>query len=275
LRATGKRAYGTFAGLAIAGAAIAGGLILERIRIGDLLSLSAVLLVPGGTLAAVIIGTPAATLVSAIRSCRGLFRRQTDKRREAADHILGCAAVSKRLGVSSMEPVVESLESGPLRRALLLIVDGVAPQEVRRQMQIDISVEEENAEADARVFEQAGGYAPTIGIIGAVIGLIQVMGQLTNVDAVGRGIAAAFTATLYGVALANLVLLPLASRIRARAKGEIEFRELILEGSMAIGEGLSLRLIRARLETLLEQEASVPLGAVSAGQDEKAERMTA
>jgi chemotaxis protein MotA len=275
LKATAQRDHGTFTGFAIAGSAIAGGLLLGRTRISDLFSLNAILLVAGGTLAAVTFGTPSATLMSAVRRCRGLFRRQADNRRDAADQILRCATLSKRLGVSSMESVAEALDNGPLRRALLLVVDGTAPQEVRRQMEIDISVEEGNAESDARVFEQAGGYAPTIGIVGAVIGLIQVMRQLGDVDAVGRGIASAFTATLYGVALANLVLLPLAARIRARVKGEIEQRELILEGVIALGEGLSLRMIRTRLDMLLEPGPAVSLSAVSPVQAEKAERMTA
>ena len=166
-----------------------------------------------------------------------------------------CAVLPRRLGLASIEQEAEAMENGLPRRALLLVVDGIATEEVPgRQLQIEIMAEEDRAEADARVFEQAGGYAPTIGIIGAVIGLIQVMKQLGNVDEVGRGIAAAFTATLYGVALANLLLLPIAARIRSKARSEMEVKELILEGVTALGEGVSLRLIRTRLETFLASE---------------------
>jgi chemotaxis protein MotA len=252
---TTKRDFGAFAGFAIAAAAVAGGFILERGRIGDLGNPGAALLVIGGTIGAVVIGTPRSILASSLRRCRGLLSRESKAGREAAHQVMRCAMLARRLGLASIEQEAEAVENGLLRRALLLVVDGVSTSEVRRQLQIEIAAEEDRAEADARVFEQAGGYAPTIGIIGAVIGLIQVMRQLGNVDEVGRGIAAAFTATLYGVALANLLLLPIAARIRAQARSEIEVKELIMEGVTALGDGLSLRLIRTRLETYQNMSA--------------------
>ena len=180
--------------------------------------------------------------------------------KDARRRIISCdARLSPGAGVSlAIEQEAEAVKNSLLRRALLLVVDGVAHHEVRRQLQMDIAVEEDRAEADARVFEQAGGYAPTIGIIGAVIGLIQVMRQLGNVDQVGRGIAAAFVSTLYGVALANLLLLPLAARIRSKARSETSLSELILEGVGALAEGVTLQVIRARLETFLTQGDAVP-----------------
>jgi len=249
--------YSAMAGIVVAGASVAAGFILERGRFGDLGSLNAGLLVVGGTTGAVLIGTPFSVLASSLRRCRSLFCRPSGLGREAADHILRCAVLTRRLGLASVEREAEAVESGFLRRGLLLVVDRVAPHEVRRQLQIDIATEEDRAEADARVFEQAGGYAPTIGIIGAVIGLIQVMRQLGNVDEVGRGIAAAFVSTLYGVALANLLLLPLAARIRSNARSDAAVRELILEGIEALAEGLSLQVIRARLKMFLEDGAAV------------------
>jgi chemotaxis protein MotA len=271
----GKRDYGTVLGVAIAGAAVAGGFLLERGRIADLASLNAALLVFGGTAVAVCLGTPSSVLLSAVRRCRGIFHRHLDERTEVADRIMRFASLARRLGISAIESEAEALENGPLRRALLLIVDGAGPEEVRRQMQIDIAVAEEQTEADARVFDQAGGYAPTIGIIGAVIGLIQVMTQLGDVEAVGHGIAAAFTATLYGVALANMILLPLGARIRARGKSVLLEGELILEGVSALGDGLSPRLIRTRLETFLQPDSIASLNLVSTPSVPKAERMSA
>lgn len=246
------------AGIVVACGAVAGGFILERGRIGDLGSLNAGLLVVGGTLGAVLIGTPFSVLASSLRRCRSLLRRESGAGREAADHIMRCAVQARRQGLASIEQEAEAVGNGLLRRALLLVVDGVAPHEVRRQLQLEMAAEEDRAEADARVFEQAGGYAPTIGIIGAVIGLIQVMRQLGNVDEVGRGIASAFVSTLYGVALANLLLLPIAARIRSHARSEAGVKELILEGVTALGEGLSLRVIRTRVETFLNQGEAVP-----------------
>ena len=267
-----KRKYAASYGSLIAVVAIAGGFMLERGRIGDLGSLNAALLVFGGTIGAVAFGTPSAILASALRRCRMVFRAAVNTRADTAYRVMQCAILARRAGLSSIEPMAEEMENSLLRRALLLVVDGVSPQEVRRQVQMEIVAEEDRAEADARVFEQAGGYAPTIGIIGAVIGLIQVMRQLSDVEAVGRGIAAAFTATLYGVAIANLVLLPIAARIRSQAKSEIVDKELILEGVTALGEGLSLRLIRTRLETFLDSEESLTLPAIQAT---LAERMSA
>lgn len=254
----GRRDYSAIAGIVIAAGAVAGGFIFERGKIGDLGNPGAALLVLGGTIGAVVLGTPRAILSSSLRRCRDLFRRDFSPGRESAHQILRCAMLARRLGLAAIEKEAEELENGLLRRALLLVVDGVPAAEVRRQLQLEIAAEEDRAEADARVFEQAGGYAPTIGIIGAVIGLIQVMRQLGNVDEVGRGIAAAFTATLYGVALANLLLLPIASRMRSHARSEIEVKELILEGVAALGEGLSVRLIRTRLEKFLHPADANP-----------------
>jgi len=122
-----------------------------------------------------------------------------------------------------------------------------------------VRIGEDRAEEDARVFEAAGGYAPTIGIIGAVLGLIQVMKHLDAVSEIGRGIAVAFVATVYGVASANLLLLPAAAKMRFRARQEMQTQELIVEGVLAIAEGLNSHLIRMRLENFIEEKALAPI----------------
>jgi chemotaxis protein MotA len=134
-------------------------------------------------------------------------------------------------------------------------VDGTDLQELRQTMELDIALEERRAEADARVYESAGGYAPTIGIIGAVMGLIQVMKNLANIDEVGHGIAVAFVATVYGVASANLFFLPAAGKIKARAAHEAERKEMMLEGVCSIVEGLNPKIIRTKLEGYLGTKA--------------------
>jgi chemotaxis protein MotA len=258
-RAGERRDYSAITGIAVGAAVAAGGFLLERGQIGDLASLRSAALVVGGTIGAVLVGTPFSALSSAWRRCRNLFRTESCTSGAAAVHIERFAALARRLGVASIEEETEALEDGFLRHALLLVIDGVAPHEVRRQLEIDIASGEERAEADARVFEQAGGYAPTIGIIGAVIGLIQVMKQSGNGIEVGHGIASAFTSTLYGVALANLLLLPIAARIRSRARSDANTKELILEGVTAMSEGLSLHIIRTRVKTFLNREDALPL----------------
>jgi chemotaxis protein MotA len=119
---------------------------------------------------------------------------------------------------------------------------------LRRIMELDISLEEQRGEAEARVYEAAGGYAPTIGIIGAVLGLIQVMKHLANIDEVGHGIAVAFVATVYGVGSANLFFLPAGGKLRSRLEAAVEIRELMLEGVLGIAEGLNPKMIRIKLE---------------------------
>jgi len=127
-------------------------------------------------------------------------------------------------------------------------VDGADLQEIRKMMDLQIDIEERKALAEARVFESAGGYSPTIGIIGAVLGLIQVMKNLANIEEVGRGIAVAFVATVYGVGLANIFLLPAANKIKTRIRDDTQRKELMLEGVAGIVEGLNPMLIRSKLD---------------------------
>src|SRR5262249_6710084 len=151
-------------------------------------------------------------------------------------------------GLVSLEGEALEIEDPFLRKALTLAVDGTDLQEIRNMMQLEMDVYESRALEEAKVFESAGGYSPTIGIIGAVMGLIQVMKNLANIEEVGHGIAVAFVATVYGVGIANILLLPAATKIKSRIEREIELRELKLEGVVAIVEGLNPKLIRSKLE---------------------------
>ena len=134
-----------------------------------------------------------------------------------------------------------------LRKALTLAVDGTDLREIREMMRLEIEAEEDCAEAEIKVWESAAGYSPTVGIIGAVLGLIQVMKHLENLDAVGRGIAVAFVATVYGVAIANLVFLPAAAKLKFRSQEKSQLHEMIIEGVLAIAEGMNPKLIREKL----------------------------
>jgi chemotaxis protein MotA len=143
-----------------------------------------------------------------------------------------------------------------LRKALNLAVDGMEMSQIRGIMELEIELMEQRGEAEAKVFETAGGYSPTIGIIGAVLGLMQVMKNLANIDEVGRGIAAAFVATVYGVAAANLFFLPAGGKLKARLRAEVQLRELMLLGVLAIVEGLNPKLIRTKLDAYVVQPAA-------------------
>ena len=134
-----------------------------------------------------------------------------------------------------------------MQKALNLAVDGKELSQIRSIMELEIELVEQRGEAEAKVFEAAGGYAPTIGIIGAVLGLIQVMQHLDDINEVGRGIAVAFVATIYGVGAANLFFLPVAGKIKDRMRQEQTRREMMLEGVISILEGMNPRMIEAKL----------------------------
>lgn len=238
----------TVGGLAVALAGILGGLVMEKGRVEDVAQVTAALIVLGGTLGAVMVTTPLSNLGSAARQLKTVFFEPVQKPDAILDQIIRYATKARRNGIVSLEDETGSIQDPFLRKALGLAVDGVDLQELRRMMEVDIGLEEQNGEADARVYEAAGGYAPTIGIIGAVLGLIQVMKHLANIDEVGRGIAVAFVATIYGVGSANIFFLPAAHKIKSRLHAALQIRELELEGVLAIAEGLNPKLIRIKLE---------------------------
>src|SRR4051794_24953649 len=183
-----KLDYSTFAGIAVALAAILGGLLLEKGSLQDLAQITALLIVAGGTFGAVLIGTPPASFMRALRRSRVLFFEEEPDDQPVISTILQFATTARRRGIGLMEEAALKVQHPFLRKGLLLAVDGVDTREIRRHLELELRIEEERADADAGVFELAGGYAPTIGIIGAVLGLIQVMKHLSNISDVGRGI---------------------------------------------------------------------------------------
>jgi chemotaxis protein MotA len=164
------------------------------------------------------------------------------------------AIKARKNGIVSLESEANSIADPFLRKALNLAVDGTDLQELRKMMEVDIAVGEQDSEAEAKVWESAGGYAPTIGIIGAVLGLIQVMKHLEDIKEVGHGIAVAFVATVYGVGSANIFFLPAANKLRARMREAAMLKEMTLEGVTGIVEGLNPTLIRLKLESYQRNE---------------------
>ena len=170
------------------------------------------------------------------------------------EQLLHFARQARRAGIVSLEDQANAITNNPfLKKALMLAVDGTDLQDLRRIMELEIETAARRGEAEAKVFETAGGYAPTIGIIGAVLGLIQVMKHLEDMERVGHGIATAFVATVYGVGLANLVLLPAGAKLKARLEQLLEDRELILEGVIGIAEGMNPKLLESKLGAFLEE----------------------
>jgi chemotaxis protein MotA len=174
---------------------------------------------------------------------------------ETIEILIGYATQARKQGIVSLEQEAAKVQDPFMRKALTLAVDGMELSQIRSIMELEIELVEQRGEAEAKAFETAGGYSPTIGIIGAVLGLMQVMKNLANIDEVGKGIAGAFVATVYGVGIANLFFLPAGGKLKARLRAELQIRELILEGVLAIVEGLNPKLIRTRLDAYLEQPA--------------------
>ena len=238
----------TISGIALAMAGIIGGLLLEKGSIQDLTQGTAAMIVMGGTFGAVLVTTPMAIVMRALRGLSAVFFERTSDTTAAIDRLIQYAAKARKQGIVSLEAEAAAIDDPFLRKALSLAVDGTDLQELRKMMEIDIAVAEHNAESEARVWEAAGGYAPTIGIIGAVMGLIQVMKHLEDIKEVGHGIAVAFVATVYGVGSANILFLPAANKLRARMQEVSLRKDMILEGIVGIVEGLNPTLIRLKLD---------------------------
>jgi chemotaxis protein MotA len=248
--------FATIGGIVLAVGGIAGGLVMEGGRLRDVAQVTAAMIVLGGTIGAVMISTPLSVLIRAGKQLGNVFFSSTESLTERIEEIIGFATQARKSGIVSLESRAALIEDPFLRKALELAVDGVAPARIRDIMELDIDLFERNAEAEAKVFESAGGYAPTIGIIGAVLGLIQVMKNLANVDEVGRGIAVSFVATIYGVGAANIFFLPAAGKLKARTHELVRIRELTLEGILGIAEGVNHRLIRIKLDAYPEKDLS-------------------
>jgi len=238
-------------GIFLAAGGIVGGLILEKGTVRDIAQYTAAVIVLGGTGGALLISTPMHALISAVAHLRVVFFERSVKPGGVIDQLILFATKARKQGIVSLENDALLVADPFMRKALNLAVDGTDLEELRSIMELEIELHEAYSEEAAKVFDAAGGYSPTIGIIGAVLGLIQVMKNLDNIAEVGHGIAVAFVATIYGVALANVFLLPAASKIRGRAAMERRLREMVLTGVISILEGSNPKMIRNKLEAYL------------------------
>jgi chemotaxis protein MotA len=230
------------------------GLSREGGSVAQLTQPTAALIVLGGTGGAVLLQFPLAVLLAAVRAIRTVFAQDAGAGDAVLRRLIEFAHKARKNGIISLDADLRTVEDPFLRRTLMLAVDGVEPTEMRRIMQLELENQIETQEKVTTVFEAAGGYSPTVGIIGAVLGLIQVMQHLDNISEVGRGIAVAFVATIYGVGLANLVLLPIAGKLKIRYREEQVVKEMILEGVVSILEGMNPRMLEMKLRTFLYAE---------------------
>jgi chemotaxis protein MotA len=237
----------SLAGIGIAVGGILLGLFLEGGKITQLLQPTAALIVFGGTIGAVMLQFPLRVILAAFRRLARVFFENSRNPGELIDQISRYAQKARKDGIVSLDAEVQTIHDPFLKKALMLAVDGTEPEEIRGMMQLELDNQAEHHENIPLVFESAGGFSPTIGIIGAVLGLIQVMQHLDDISEVGRGIAVAFVATIYGVGAANLFFLPVAGKIKIRMRQEQTLREMMLEGVISILEGMNPRMIETKL----------------------------
>ena len=248
----------SFSGILIALGGIVAGMMLEGGKIGQILQPTAAMIVFGGTLGAVMVQFPLATIVSALKNLARVFFSKRPDGEAAVRQLVIFANKARRSGIVSLDHDLESVKDPFLKQALMLAVDGTDPAELRKIMQLYLDNRSESEDRIPQVFESAGGFSPTIGIIGAILGLIQVMQHLDNMAEVGRGIAVAFVATIYGLGLANIVCLPSAGKLKIRYREEHIQKELMLEGVVAILEGMNPRMVELKLRTFLEEQTVQP-----------------
>jgi chemotaxis protein MotA len=227
--------------------------MLEGGKILQIIQPTAALIVFGGTLGAVMLQFPLRVVIAACKRLGQLFFDNSRDPQTLINEIVGYAHKARKDGIVSLDSELEKIEDPFLRKSLMLAVDGTEPQEIRKMMELELDNQAEHEEHIPRVFESAGGFCPTIGIIGAVLGLIQVMQHLDDIGEVGRGIAVAFVATIYGVGSANLFFLPAAGKIKLRVRQEQIRREMMLEGVISILEGMNPRMIETKLLAFFSQ----------------------
>jgi chemotaxis protein MotA len=234
-------------GIILALGGIVVGLLLEGGSFRQVLQPTAAIIVFGGTLGAVMLQFPLYVVMDAFRRLGSVFVNPKNDHQVMIQELVGYAQKARRNGIVSLDAELAQIENPFLKKSLMLAVDGTEPQELRKIMELELDNQAEHEDLVPQVFEAAGGFAPTIGIIGAVLGLIQVMQHLDKIDEVGKGIAVAFVATIYGVGSANLLYLPMAGKMKHRIREEQIAREMTLEGVASILEGMNPRMLETKL----------------------------
>jgi chemotaxis protein MotA len=237
----------TIGGILFAVGMILAGQALEGGHVGSLIQATAAMIVFGGTFGAVAVSFPMHEFTRGLKMAAGALTQKKSDLKQILDQIVDLAGVARRDGVLALEQRMPELKDPFLKRAVGFIVDGVDATVARDALETEIMHEFEEGSIGAKVFESMGGYAPTIGILGAVLGLIHVMENLNDPSKLGGGIATAFVATVYGVGSANLIFLPLANKIKRKLSVEKERRVLIAEGALSIQAGLNPRVLREKL----------------------------
>jgi chemotaxis protein MotA len=240
-------------GLIIGVGAIIAGNIAEGGTTGHLAQLAAAIIVFGGTAGATILSYPLKDLISAFSALKLVFSKNNTDPAAIIEDSVSILVQARRTGLVALQPQITQITNAFLRRGIMLVVDGVPPKIIREVMDQEITSYEARMKRAARVFESAGGFAPTIGIMGAVLGLIQVMSNVADPSRIGVGISVAFVATIYGVGSANLVFLPFSKRITNRLSEQVFLMELAVEGVLGVESGMNPYFLRAKLNAFISE----------------------
>ena len=256
----------TIFGLILAFAAVLVGAVLDETQLPSLVSLPAFLIVVGGTLGATIISNPMENVTRLPGMVKCAFFEHGHKGSELVETFVNLATRARKEGILSLESEASKIADPFLRRGIQLIVDGADEDVIKQVLEADIAATSERHRAGYSMFDTMGGFAPTLGILGAVMGLIHVLSKVDDPSKLAGGIAVAFVATLYGVGSANLVFFPLANKLRLRSEDEEHLRHLMVQGILAIQMGDNPRIIRDKLDVFLspKQRASATTGAKTA-----------
>lgn len=242
------------AGIAVAVITAIAGIASTGIDLRYFLQPTAAWIVLGGTLGVTLVTTPRNSLRHAVGRVMGLVRQPTLNREELIDEIISYVKTARMHGLVAVEPQLKQASNGFLQEMLALAIDMKSRNEFQATLETKLRLRERQGDADAKVLEVAAGFAPAIGVIGTVVGLIQVLRQFSDMGSVATGIGTAFVSTMYGLALANLILLPAANRIRSNVAEAFEIEEMIVEGGLALLDNTHPSLVRARLNCFLRQE---------------------
>ncbi len=235
-------------GLTIGISAILVGQVIEGGHLSSLIQPTAFLIVIGGTLGAVMLQSPLRVFKDGMRMAKWIFVPPEASFVKLIEQIVGWSNVARREGLLALENQLDTLGDPFARKGIELLIDGVEPERLREVLEVEIDAWEARMKLGAKFWESAGGYAPTIGILGAVMGLIHVMENLSDPSKLGAGIAVAFVATIYGVGSANLIFLPVAKKLQAHISQLVSLRELLVDGLVGIANGDNPRIIERRLQ---------------------------
>lgn len=233
--------------------AVFGGAVLEGLHLAAIMQGTAAIIVFGGTFGAMFVSFPQQDITRAFGLLKVVFQKVDLDVRPIIEEVIKIASVARKEGVLAVEGMRDSIQDPLFKKSIKYVIDGFEPQTVKDIMQTDIDIAFEEEECAGKVWEGTGGYAPTVGIIGAVLGLIHVMENLDDPSKIGGGIAVAFVATVYGVGSANLLFIPFGTKLKRKAHMRAVKKEVVKLGVIGIQEGLNPHFLREKLEVYVEE----------------------